>query len=100
MPMRRVLGPVFESEWLTIARRWQTFLVCASKPYGVLLSTYAVLAVWLLAVPVWNFLALCWRYLTSPDWVISINPFYLAFPPYVQPGKAGALSQHDPVREK
>ena len=68
-----------------------TFSVWASKPYEVLLATYAVLAVWMLALPVWDFLGHCWRCPTSPDWAIPFNPFYLAFAPYVQPGKVGVL---------
>jgi ABC-type transport system involved in multi-copper enzyme maturation permease subunit len=68
-----------------------TFSVWASKPYEVLLATYAVFGVWMLAVPAWDFLGDCWRCPTSPDWAIPFNPFYLAFAPYVQPGKVDVL---------
>jgi ABC-type transport system involved in multi-copper enzyme maturation permease subunit len=67
------------------------FSVRATKPYEVLLATYALFAVWMLAVPVWDFLGWCWRFPTSPDWAIPLNPFYLAFAPYVQPGRVGAI---------
>jgi ABC-type transport system involved in multi-copper enzyme maturation permease subunit len=68
-----------------------TFSVWASKPYEVLLATYAVFGLWMLAVPVWDFLAFCWRYPTSPGWAIPLNPFHLACAPYMQPGRVGAV---------
>ena len=68
------------------------FSVWASKPYEVLLATYAVFGVWMLAVPVWDFLAHCWRFPSSPDWAIPLSPFYLAFAPYAQPGRVGVIS--------
>ena len=36
MPMRRGLGPVFESEWLTTSRRWQVY-ACRALFVSVLL---------------------------------------------------------------
>jgi ABC-type transport system involved in multi-copper enzyme maturation permease subunit len=67
------------------------FSVWASKPYEVLLATYAVFMVWLLAIPSWDLLAHLWRFPSSPDWTIWSHPFYLAFAPYAQPGKVGVL---------
>ena len=66
-----------------------TFSVWARKPYEVLLATYGFFGVWLIALPVWDFLGHCWSFPTSPDWAIPLSPFYLAFAPYVQPGKVG-----------
>jgi ABC-type transport system involved in multi-copper enzyme maturation permease subunit len=68
-----------------------TLSVWASKPYEVLLATYAVFMVWLLAIPVWDLLAHLWRFPSSPDWTIWSHAFYLAFAPYAQPGKVGVL---------
>src|SRR5262249_23031602 len=56
------------------------------------LATYGVYGIWLLTLPTWDFLGWRWRLTTSPEWAIPFSPFYLAFAPYVQPGKVGALS--------
>ena len=68
-----------------------TFSVWASKPYEVLMATYGCFGIWLLAIPIWDFLGSHWGFATSPDWTIPSHPFYLAFAPYVQPGKVGPL---------
>jgi ABC-type transport system involved in multi-copper enzyme maturation permease subunit len=69
-----------------------TFSVWAAKPYEALLATYSTYGIWLLALPVWDFLGRHWRIPTSPDWAIPFSPVYLAFAPYVLPGKVGVLS--------
>jgi ABC-type transport system involved in multi-copper enzyme maturation permease subunit len=69
-----------------------TFSIWASKPYEVLLATYGVIAIWMLFVPVWDFLGWCWGYPSSPDWAIPLNPYYLACAPYLQPDRVSALS--------
>ncbi len=67
------------------------FSVWAAKPYEAILATYAFFMVWLLAIPTWDNLGRHWGFPTSPDWLIWSHPFYLAFAPYVQPGKVGVL---------
>ena len=67
------------------------FSVWAAKPYEAILATYAFFMVWLLAIPTWDNLGSHWGFPTSPDWLIWSHPFYLAFAPYVQPGKVGVL---------
>jgi ABC-type transport system involved in multi-copper enzyme maturation permease subunit len=66
------------------------FSVWATKSYEVLMATYGVFGIWLLAIPIWDFLGEQWGIPTSPDWAITLNPFLLAFAPYMQPGKVGA----------
>jgi ABC-type transport system involved in multi-copper enzyme maturation permease subunit len=68
------------------------FSVWAAKPYEALLATYCVYGIWLIALPVWDFLGRHWCSSTSPDWAIPFSPLYLAFAPYVLPGKVGVLS--------
>jgi ABC-type transport system involved in multi-copper enzyme maturation permease subunit len=68
-----------------------TVSVWAAKPYEAILATYAFFMVWLLAIPTWDNLGRHWGFPTSPDWLIWSHPFYLAFAPYVQPGKVGVL---------
>ena len=58
------------------------------KTHEALLSTYAVLGLWLLAGPISNLLG------TIPGWPGPVlprlaNPFYLAFAPYAWPGTVG-----------
>jgi ABC-type transport system involved in multi-copper enzyme maturation permease subunit len=65
------------------------FSVWASKPYEVLLATYAVFGVWLLVIPAWDLLARLWGFPSSPDWTIWSHPFYLAVAPYVRPDTVG-----------
>ena len=56
------------------------------------MATYGVFGIWLLAIPIWDFLGQQWGIPGSPDWAIPLNPFLLAFAPYMQPGKVGAPS--------
>jgi ABC-type transport system involved in multi-copper enzyme maturation permease subunit len=69
-----------------------TFSMWAAKPYEALLATYSAYGIWLIVLPTWDFLGRLWRIPTSPDWAIPFSPFYLAFAPYVLPGKVGVLS--------
>ena len=68
------------------------FSLWAVKPYEALLATYCVYGIWLIVLPTWDFLGRLWRMPTSPDWAIPLSPLYLAFAPYVLPGKVGVLS--------
>ncbi len=71
-----------------------TFSVWASKAHEVLLATYAVWVLWLLAEPIWStlrsywssswvWMALGW---VPIEWFSNSNPFSLAFGPYMRPG--------------
>jgi ABC-type transport system involved in multi-copper enzyme maturation permease subunit len=59
--------------------------VWASKTHEVLMATYAVWALWLLARPTGD-VVLGWRGVSAPRWFESIDPFWLAFAPYAEPG--------------
>jgi ABC-type transport system involved in multi-copper enzyme maturation permease subunit len=69
-----------------------TMSVWAAKPYEVMMATYGVYGIWLLAIPTWDFLGWHFRIPTSPEWAIPFHPFYLAFAPYAQPEKVGVFS--------
>ncbi len=69
-----------------------TLSIWGSRPYEVLLSTYAFFAVWMLAVPVVHLLNRLWRLAPLPRWTITTNPYTLALAPYEQPG-----GQYGPV---
>ncbi len=60
--------------------------VWGNKPYEVMLATYLVLVVWLLALPVWLGLQRPWGLGITPDWLKLSNPFALLFAPYLWPG--------------
>jgi ABC-type transport system involved in multi-copper enzyme maturation permease subunit len=68
------------------------FSVWAAKPYEALLATYCVYGIWLLPLPVWDFLGWYWRIGRSPDWAIPFSPLFLGFAPYVLPGRVGVPS--------
>ena len=60
--------------------------VWSHKPHEVLLATYSVLAVLLLALPAWNmFSRIGPTPPTTPAWLEKSNPFWLAFAPYLRP---------------
>ena len=68
-----------------------TFSIWGSKPYEVLLATYAFFAVWMLAVPVLDVLSGHWRYTPLPAWTVATNPYALAIALYVRPGEFGLV---------
>ncbi len=64
-----------------------TLSVWASKTSEVLLGTYAVLGIWLLAVPMASALGYSGRRRWSgPEWIEACDPFRLALRPYIVPG--------------
>lgn len=65
------------------------FSTWGSKPYEVLLATFAVLAIWLLATPVWQFFSFLRGYPPPPNWASSANPYILAWTPYGRSGSMG-----------
>jgi ABC-type transport system involved in multi-copper enzyme maturation permease subunit len=56
--------------------------VWGNKPHEVLLGTFVVWAVVLLALPAWKLLGSG----PAPTWLENSNPFWLAFAPYLRPG--------------
>jgi ABC-type transport system involved in multi-copper enzyme maturation permease subunit len=64
--------------------------VWGNKPHEVMLGTYGLLAVLLLAWPAWHLLPSGWGLGTPPAWLETTNPFWLAFAPYLRPGGARA----------
>ncbi len=64
------------------------FSLWAGKTHEALMGTYAVWALWLLAVPMWNLISrgIGWGY-TFPLW--TANPYSLVFAPYWWPGTVG-----------
>ncbi len=68
-----------------------TFSIWGTKPYEVLLATFALLAIWLLAFPIWEFFTWLKGLPPLPHWGISAHPFFLAFAPYARPGTVGVI---------
>lgn len=71
-----------------------TFSVWATKTHEVLLATYSVLSLWLLAIPISRGLGITggtgrW---SGPDWLEAIDPFRLAFRPYLVAGSENLLA--------
>jgi ABC-type transport system involved in multi-copper enzyme maturation permease subunit len=62
--------------------------VWGNKPHEVLIGTYAVAAVALLALPAWKLLTANWPLGPTPTWLEKSNPFWLAFAPYLRSGGA------------
>lgn len=65
-----------------------TISVWAAKTHEVLLATYTVFALWLLAVPIAIGLGFRGRrgWASGPDLLEAIDPFRLALRPYLEPG--------------
>jgi ABC-type transport system involved in multi-copper enzyme maturation permease subunit len=61
------------------------FSVWARKTLEVLMATYTVLGLVLLAYPVWQGLARSRAISNPPAWLLHANPVYLAFVPYWAP---------------
>ena len=66
--------------------------VWARKTHEVLLATYLVWGVWLLILPIAGEVS-GWYGLGPPRWVEVIDPFWIAFAPYAEPGAVGPV--HD-----
>jgi ABC-type transport system involved in multi-copper enzyme maturation permease subunit len=62
--------------------------VWGDKPHEVLLAAYLIQGVWLLALPIWHWLAMGWTIGPPPDWLEWSNPVKLAFAAYAGPGRA------------
>ncbi len=65
------------------------FSVWARKSHEVILATYTVFILLILFWPIWYMLTMAGWASPAPDWGLLANPFYLAFAPYVAPGKFG-----------
>jgi ABC-type transport system involved in multi-copper enzyme maturation permease subunit len=63
--------------------------VWGNKPHEVMLATYLILALLLLAWPAWHLLPGGWGFGPPPAWLEKSNPFWLAFAPYLRPGRVG-----------
>jgi ABC-type transport system involved in multi-copper enzyme maturation permease subunit len=63
-----------------------TFSIWSSRPHEVLLATFAVLAIWLLSIPIWEFFTWLRGLPPLPTWALWTNPYILAFAPYARPG--------------
>lgn len=68
-----------------------TLSIWGTKPHEVLLATFAVFTVWLLAAPIWEFLSAVRGFPPLPRWGIVANPYFLAFEPYARRGNVDAL---------
>ena len=64
-----------------------TLSVWAGKTHEVILSTYAVYILALLLWPIWYGLSTGGLLGPPPAWTLLANPFYVAFAPYLFPGK-------------
>jgi ABC-type transport system involved in multi-copper enzyme maturation permease subunit len=58
----------------------------ASRPSEALLTTYVLLAGLLLVYPAWTAVDRWFGTPTAPTWLVDMNPFWLAFAPYLYPG--------------
>lgn len=63
------------------------FSLWGTRPHEVLLATFAVLALWLLGLPVYDFFVFYRGLPGVPRWVDSTHPYYLALAPNQFPGK-------------
>jgi ABC-type transport system involved in multi-copper enzyme maturation permease subunit len=63
--------------------------VWSNKPHEVLLTTYLMWVVLLLALPGWVLLPAHWGLGSAPAWLDRSNPFWLSFAPYLQPDSVG-----------
>jgi hypothetical protein len=60
--------------------------VRASKTHEVLMVVFALWSIWLLSLPLWAAAARAKAVPSPPVWVFKVNPFVLAYAPYVWPG--------------
>jgi ABC-type transport system involved in multi-copper enzyme maturation permease subunit len=61
--------------------------VWARKAHEVILATYTVFILGLLLWPIWYFLSMAGQLGPPPPSTLLANPFYVAFVPYLDPGK-------------
>lgn len=66
-----------------------TLSLWGQKPYEVLLATYLIWILFLLARPLWSWLSWAWSLGPAPAWLELANPYWLAFAPYLRPGTTG-----------
>ncbi len=62
-----------------------TVSVWARKPYEVVLMVYTAWGLILLAYPTWLGIARSGKIPRPPAWLLWVNPFYLAYSPYISP---------------
>jgi ABC-type transport system involved in multi-copper enzyme maturation permease subunit len=63
--------------------------VWARKPHEVILTCYTFWLAILMAWPIWFVLSSGRIAIVPGQWLLVINPFYLAFAPYAAPGRVG-----------
>jgi ABC-type transport system involved in multi-copper enzyme maturation permease subunit len=63
-----------------------TISVWAAKTHDVLMAVYMILALWLMALPIWDGISTSAKLGPAPAWFVKANPFVLVFAPYVKPG--------------
>ena len=66
-----------------------TISVWAAKAHDVLMAVYMILALWLMALPIWGGLSAGGKIPAPPAWFENANPYVLVFAPYVKPGRVG-----------
>jgi ABC-type transport system involved in multi-copper enzyme maturation permease subunit len=59
--------------------------VRATKTHEVLMMVYGILAVWILSPAIWEMLAGPGFLPRVPQWLVAINPFVIAWMPYIEP---------------
>jgi ABC-type transport system involved in multi-copper enzyme maturation permease subunit len=65
--------------------------VRAAKTHEVLMVVFTVWIIWLLSYPIWLGMARSGLLPRAPDWFAKLNPFILAYAPYVKPGYVDAI---------
>ena len=66
--------------------------VRASKTHEVLMAVYGIEAVWVLGPLLWEMLAMPGVFPGLPAWFVGINPFVLAWAPYVWPKNVSVVA--------
>ena len=66
--------------------------VRASKTHEVLMVVFAIWSVWLLSLPLWAGHGTFQVVPVPPAWFFKLNPFVLAYAPYVWPGYVAAMT--------
>jgi ABC-type transport system involved in multi-copper enzyme maturation permease subunit len=65
-----------------------TVSVWAARPTEALLATYVIVCGLLLPYPAWRAFDAWAGLSTAPSWLVATNPFWLAFAPYLRPGRS------------